>query len=148
MTSSKRDARSIVVLASSVTFLLTLTVAIGCRSSARESEAPLSLTLTSASLADGTIAKRCTCDGPQISPEVSWNSPPEGTQSFALIVTDKDSPFGYSFVHWVLYNLPADKRELPEGIAKQDPLPDGSRLRRSLPAGKVISPLRLRSLRG
>lgn len=58
---------------------------------------------------------------------MSWKAPPEGTQSLALIVIDKDSPPGWNFDHWVLYDLPADKRELPEAVAKQEQLPDGSR---------------------
>jgi Raf kinase inhibitor-like YbhB/YbcL family protein len=58
---------------------------------------------------------------------LSWKAPPEGTQSLALIVIDKDSPPGWNFDHWVLYDLPADKRELPEAVAKQEQLPDGSR---------------------
>jgi hypothetical protein len=44
----------------------------------------------------------------------------------ALIVVDRDAPLG-SFVHWVLYDLPADKRQLPAGLPKQAQLPDGSR---------------------
>lgn len=84
------------------------------------------LSLTSSSLSGETIPSKFTCDGEETSPELSWTSPPAGTQSFALIVTDKDSSFVH-FVHWVVYDLPADKRELPEGIPKQDQLPDGSR---------------------
>jgi Raf kinase inhibitor-like YbhB/YbcL family protein len=45
----------------------------------------------------------------------------------ALIAVDRDSLFGYSFTHWVLYDLPAGKQELPEGLPKQEQLPDGSR---------------------
>ena len=67
------------------------------------------------------------CSGQDISPELSWGPPPEGTQSLALIVIDKDSPLWFNFVHWVLYDLPPDKRELPEGIAKRGELRDGSR---------------------
>ena len=68
------------------------------------------------------------CNGQKdASPALSWSVPPEHTQSFALIVIDKDSPLGWNFVHWVFYDLPADKRELPEAIAKQEQLPDGSR---------------------
>jgi Raf kinase inhibitor-like YbhB/YbcL family protein len=44
----------------------------------------------------------------------------------ALIVDDPDAPMG-TWVHWVLYDLPANTRELPEGIAKQEELPSGAR---------------------
>lgn len=52
---------------------------------------------------------------------------PEHTQSFALIVYDKDSPLGFKFTHWVLYDIPPEKRELAEDVAKQEQLRDGSR---------------------
>jgi Raf kinase inhibitor-like YbhB/YbcL family protein len=110
--------------------LLTFTAAtqIGCSHAAGQQRAP-TLELASASFSGDTIPKSSSsCNGQDgASPELSWKAPPEGTQSFALIVTDKDSPFGFNFVHWVLYNIPPDKRELQEGIAKLEQLPDGSR---------------------
>ncbi len=59
------------------------------------------------------------------SPELSWQSPPANTKSFALIVIDPDAPIG-NFTHWVLYDLPPDMRELPQAIRKQEVLPNGS----------------------
>lgn len=85
------------------------------------------LQLKSSSFTDGSIAKECSCDGHNLSPELSWNDPPAGTKSFALAATDLDSPLGYSFVHWVIYNIPPDRRELPDGVANMEQLPDGSR---------------------
>ena len=79
----------------------------------------------SSSFSDGAIPKRCSCDGQDVSPELSWSAPPKRTLSFALLVTDKDSLVG-SYVQWVLYDLPPDKREIPEGFAKQAQ-PAGSR---------------------
>jgi Raf kinase inhibitor-like YbhB/YbcL family protein len=67
-----------------------------------------------------------TCDGSNISPALSWSTPPEGTQSFALIVEDPDAP-GRTWIHWVLYDLPSSERELPEGVAPEDTLPSGAR---------------------
>src|SRR5713101_5929051 len=55
----------------------------------------------------GTIPKKFTCDGPDVSPPLRWTGAPQGTQSFALIVDDPDAPVG-TWVHWVLYNLPAN----------------------------------------
>ena len=113
--------------------LVVLMAQVGCNRAASQQGVP-SLELSSSSFSGETIPSRnacsrenCPCDGQDISPELSWKSPPERTQSFALIVTDKDSLFGWNFVHWVLYDLPADKRELPEGVTKQGQLPDGSR---------------------
>jgi Raf kinase inhibitor-like YbhB/YbcL family protein len=84
------------------------------------------LELTSASFRGGEIPKKFTCDDEDTSPELAWSAPPAATRSFTLIVVDPDAPLG-SFVHWVLYDLPAEKRELPEGLPKQDQLADGSR---------------------
>jgi Raf kinase inhibitor-like YbhB/YbcL family protein len=103
-------------------------VQIGCGSASSEQRTP-TLALASASFSRDTILPKCSsCNGQDgASPELSWKAPPTGRRSFALIATDKDSPFGFSFVHWVLYNVPPDKRELQEGMAKLEELPDGSR---------------------
>ena len=66
-----------------------------------------------------------TCEGDNVSPELHWLRAPEGTASFALIVDDPDAPSG-TFVHWVLYNLPADADSLPRDVPKMGELPDGS----------------------
>ena len=79
-------------------------------------------------LSRGTIPNRfSSCEGQaNDSPELYWQAPPDGTQSFSLIVTDRDTPIG-TFVHWVLYDLPPNLRELPEAITKAEQLPNGSR---------------------
>jgi Raf kinase inhibitor-like YbhB/YbcL family protein len=72
--------------------------------------------LTSPVFAPGeSIPTKYTCDGDDISPPLAWTDPPAGTQSFALICDDPDAPVG-TWVHWVLYNLPADARSLPEAV--------------------------------
>jgi len=110
-------------------FLFTLiTTQVGCNRAASQQSVP-ALELTSSSFSGDTIPnKYSSCKGQDdLSPELSWKAPPEHTQSFALIVFDKDSPFGFKFTHWVLYDIPSDKRELPENTPKQEQLPDGSR---------------------
>lgn len=82
--------------------------------------------MTTTSFRDGRIPKNFTCDGADRSPQLAWSAPPVATKSLALIVADPDAPIG-TFVHWVLYNLPATTRELPEGLPKQAELGDGSR---------------------
>ncbi len=78
--------------------------------------------LTSAALKDGaTIPGKYTCDGVDVSPPLAWSGAPAGTRSFALIADDPDAPGG-TWVHWVLYNLPAEVSELPENIAKVESL--------------------------
>ncbi len=101
---------------------------VGCNRAVSQQSVP-SLELRSNSFAGDTIPNRySSCKGQDdISPELSWKAPPDRTQSFALIVFDKDSLFGFKFTHWVLYDIPSDKRELPENTPKQEQLPDGSR---------------------
>lgn len=72
---------------------------------------------------DERIPAKYTCDGEDISPPLAWHAPPEGTQSFALIVDDPDAPVG-TWVHWVIYNIPADVRDLPERVPQEAKLPE------------------------
>lgn len=87
--------------------------------------------LTSPSFADGQpIPARYTSDGEDVSPALHWSDPPLGTRTFALVVHDPDAPDPRApkrdWVHWVLYEVPADARSLPEGAALAD-LPPGTR---------------------
>jgi Raf kinase inhibitor-like YbhB/YbcL family protein len=66
-----------------------------------------------------------TCDGQDISPPLKWGEPPSETQSFALIMDDPDAPGGV-FTHWLLFNLPADSRELPEAVPLHNELANGA----------------------
>src|SRR5262249_61803942 len=72
------------------------------------------------------IPKKYTCDGSDVSVPLNWNDPEHGTQSFALIADDPDAPRG-TWVHWVLYDLPTNARELAEGIAAKETLDDGGK---------------------
>ena len=76
----------------------------------------MSLTVTSDAFANGqSIPVKYSCSGKNISPRLAWDEPPAGTQSFALIVDDPDAPVG-TWVHWVLFNVPANMRELQEDL--------------------------------
>lgn len=74
------------------------------------------------------MAKKFTCDGDDISPALEWSAVPEGTKSLALIVDDPDAPDPanprMTWVHWILYNIPATVSSLPEGVDDTD-LPSG-----------------------
>jgi Raf kinase inhibitor-like YbhB/YbcL family protein len=105
---------------------LVLAAFTGCRESVTLGQGKPEMQLTSPSFHDGQIPKKFTCDGADTSPPLEWDAPPAATQSFALTVVDHDAPVG-SFDHWVLYDLPADSRGLPEGVPTQGQLPDGSR---------------------
>lgn len=84
------------------------------------------MNLTSTSFQGSQIPAKFTCSGAGISPQLAWSATPAGTASFALIVADPDAPRG-TFVHWVLYDLPATVRALPEGLPGLGQLTDGSR---------------------
>ncbi|WP_238523614.1 YbhB/YbcL family Raf kinase inhibitor-like protein [Acidilobus saccharovorans] len=61
------------------------------------------------------IPVKYTCDGEDISPPLSWSSPPQGTKSLALIMYDPDAPAN-TFIHWVIYNMPPTLARLEEGV--------------------------------
>jgi Raf kinase inhibitor-like YbhB/YbcL family protein len=81
---------------------------------------------TSAFPPGGDIPVRFTCDGSDGSPALEWTEPPAGTQSFTLVADDPDAPRG-TWVHWVLYDLPARARELPEAVPPDKELVSGAR---------------------
>ena len=86
----------------------------------------MTLSVLSSTFQDGhKIPMKYTCDGQDISPPLAWGEVPQGTQAFALIVDDPDAPFGV-WTHWVLFNIPSDNHELPEGAPIQDQLPSGA----------------------
>jgi len=89
--------------------------------------AKMSLELKSPAFkAGGRIPKKYTCQGDDVSPPLAWTQAPPGTKSLALIMDDPDAPVG-TWVHWVLYDLPATLTSLSEGLPRQEALPDGSK---------------------
>lgn len=80
------------------------------------SEADMSFELKSDAFVNGqSIPVKYSCLGKNVSPALTWNDPPAGTQSFALIMEDPDAPMG-TWVHWVLSNIPVDRRSLEEDL--------------------------------
>ncbi len=87
----------------------------------------MTLVLKSSAFAQSAeIPKRHTCDAEDMSPALEWSGSPPRTVSFALIMDDPDAPNG-TWVHWVMWNLPGGAHELPEAVAKKDPLDDSTR---------------------
>ena len=83
--------------------------------------------LTSSAFADGSmIPSEYTCDGRDISPPLAWAGAPEGTAALALICDDPDAPAG-TWVHWVLYDLPASTESLPAAVPPDRVLSDGGK---------------------
>lgn len=74
-----------------------------------------SITVTSKSFAmGGTIPIDYTCDGKDVSPQITWSSPPPGTKSLVIILDDPDA--AGKDTHWVAFNVPPDTTSLLEGI--------------------------------
>lgn len=71
--------------------------------------------IMSAAFAEGgTIPRLHTCDGADLSPALEWSGEPEGARSFVLICDDPDAPAG-TWNHWLLYDVPASVKSLPQG---------------------------------
>ena len=86
----------------------------------------LTVVLKSTAFQEGQpIPKQYTGDGEDASPPLTWSGVPDATKSQALICEDPDAPRG-TWTHWVLFNLPAEARELPEKVPARETLPDGS----------------------
>ncbi len=81
--------------------------------------------LSEAFEAKGDIPALYTCQDKNISPPLSWRNVPDGAKSFSLIVEDPDTPVG-TVTHWVIYNIPQDKSELPQAVPHQPDLSDGT----------------------
>ncbi|HXW85720.1 MAG TPA: YbhB/YbcL family Raf kinase inhibitor-like protein [Candidatus Bathyarchaeia archaeon] len=64
------------------------------------------------------IPSKYTCDGQDISPELTWKNEPLETKSFALICQDPDAPHG-TWVHWVMYDIPASVHKIAEGATAE-----------------------------
>ena len=99
---------------------LLLTGAAGCGGtkedkSVNDSTTVAQFALASSDIQDGQpIAAVYTCDGSNQSPQLSWDEPPPGTKSLALIVDDPDAPSG-TFHHWGAYDIPGAVRSIPRG---------------------------------
>lgn len=72
------------------------------------------------------IPMKHTCDGDDLSPPLRLEGVPSGTKTIALICDDPDAPVG-TWVHWVLYNVPATVSELSQGVPTRDVIPSGAK---------------------
>ena len=70
---------------------------------------------------NSSIPSEFTCDGRNISPQLSWEDVPEETKSFALAVTDPDAPGG-TWIHWFVCDISKELREIERGT-----LPEGAK---------------------
>jgi len=87
----------------------------------------MAITITSSAFTEGAmIPKKFTCDAEDISPDLKWSGVPQGAKRLALICDDPDAPVG-TWVHWVLFNIPADVTALPAGLPADATLKNGAR---------------------
>lgn len=87
----------------------------------------MSFQMTSPAFTDGEpIPVRYSGFDKNVSPPLRWSNPPPGTKSFVLIMDDPDAPKG-TWVHWVLYHIPAYERSMHEALPAKPILGDGSR---------------------
>lgn len=87
----------------------------------------MEIKVTSSAFEEGSlIPEKYTCDGQNISPPLVWTSVPEATKTLALICDDPDAPLG-TWVHWVLFNLPASISQLPEDVPPDKELENGAK---------------------
>jgi len=87
----------------------------------------MEIKITSSAFTEGgMIPAKYTCDGADVSPPLQWEEVPQGTKSIALISDDPDAPMG-TWVHWVLFNMPADTKELAENIPPEETLRNGAK---------------------
>jgi Raf kinase inhibitor-like YbhB/YbcL family protein len=68
----------------------------------------------------GRLPVRFTADGEGVSPPLVWADVPDGTASLALIVEDPDAPASKPLVHAIVWDIPADTRQLGEGVIVAD----------------------------
>ena len=95
--------------------IATALVVVAC--SFAQSSANSTLVLRSDAFKDGaTIPQVYSCDGKNISPQLSWSGAPAKTKSFALTVFDPDARGGAGFWHWALYDVSADVSSLAVGV--------------------------------
>jgi len=88
------------------------------------------MTLTAPWSPGAPIPLKYTQAGDEVSPALSWDNPPDGTMSFALIVHDVSAavaPGTDDVLHWMVWNIPAAARSLPEGVPQGSVLADGTR---------------------
>ena len=94
--------------------VIVLIVLAACQAPSLDTSQAARFTLNSPAFEDsGSIPQKFTCQGDNVSPELNWSEAPANTKSYALIMDDPDAPGG-TFTHWVLFDLPADQKQLAE----------------------------------
>jgi Raf kinase inhibitor-like YbhB/YbcL family protein len=89
-------------------------------------EDKMALKITSTAFDEGgMIPARYTCDGENVSPSLAWSGVPAGAKTLALVADDPDAPRG-TWTHWVIFQIPATEKGLPENVPARDTLEGGA----------------------
>ncbi|HEU5002908.1 MAG TPA: YbhB/YbcL family Raf kinase inhibitor-like protein [Actinomycetota bacterium] len=77
----------------------------------------MALTLTSSEYTHGgNFPARCTCDGDNVPPVLTWSDLPEGTAELVLLFEDSDSPGG-TLVQWAVFGIDPAAEGILDGKA-------------------------------
>ncbi len=103
---------------------------IGCNNNVPDAsslDVGTTISLTSSAFQQGKpIPKTYAKSGDNLSPPLAWSDAPKDVKSYALICDDPDAPGG-TFVHWVIWNIPANSNRLGEGEPTDSSMRDGTR---------------------
>jgi Raf kinase inhibitor-like YbhB/YbcL family protein len=122
-----RSRAGVTLLLTMLAACLTAPALVGAGHSQPERGKPAMLQLTSSAFEpESNIPAQFSCDGRDVSPDLSWSAAPTRTKSFALVMHDPDAPIAGGYTHWIVYNIPATAHHLTEGIPNQDRLLDGT----------------------
>lgn len=66
------------------------------------------------------------CEGKNVSPHLSWDNDITRVKSFSIVCDDPDAP-AKTWVHWVIFNIPASTNSLPAAVSTDAQLPSGAR---------------------
>src|SRR5438128_1564654 len=79
-------------------------------------KAPATITLLSPAFkAGGELPRQYTCDGPGVTPALTWFSVPRKAKELVLLIEDPDAPGG-TFLHWSVWGIPGNASGLQQGV--------------------------------
>jgi hypothetical protein len=80
----------------------------------------------------GPMPQRCTADGDNVSPALSWGSVPATARELVLVCEDADAPLPKPFVHWIVYRIPPTTTELPAGLPETWAVVEGAGMKQGV----------------
>src|SRR5437867_735678 len=121
------ERRALTVRLGAALFAFTVALSVASSRAAEKKPDKGHIQLTSTAFNEGaSIPAKHTCDDQNVSPPLKWSGVPAEAKTLLLIADDPDAPRG-TWTHWVLYDLPANTSELPEGTGKPQNIPGGAK---------------------